>query len=382
MLQALALTGAPLLPSLKVGGTRSCRESGVKDDATGARAQLVRFSNHGRPRGIRHRLRTGPRGRCRGTQDLRPRRLPAVGARLHRSRRQRGRRLGAGVRRDRPRRHRHAGRVRGRVHDPRGQLRVQGRGERQLGRVLRPERRRQRHSVDRRGRHARARRVRRQPQARRPRGDGPPRRVRGGIRRRPRGRPRAPARQRRGVLLRDDRPLRERRHVERPRRPRRRRPHHRLRPHPQGLLQRRRPRRPALAARLHRGARHDGDLAHAELQEPTRAGRRRERERRLPRLLGHGLHPDRPPPRHERRARRRSSTTRTPEASTSTSTSSRTTRPTSSTTRRASTPTSTRRPRPTATPTATRSTSASTPAPTPSRSRPSMRRRASRTRRR
>ena len=55
-------------------------------------------------------------------------------------------------------------------------------------------------------------------------------------------------------------------------------------------------------ARLHQGSRHHGDLADAVLQEPARAGHRRRRQRRLPRLLGHRLHPDRPAPRHQRRA--------------------------------------------------------------------------------
>ena len=91
--------------------------------------------------------------------------------------------------------------------------------------------------------------------------------------------------------------------VERHRRHRGRPPRARIRPDRQGLLQRRRHRRPALAARLHRGPRHDGDLAHPELQEPSGAGHRRERQRRLPRLLGDRLHADRPPPRHQRRAR-------------------------------------------------------------------------------
>ncbi len=108
----------------------------------------------------------------------------------------------------------------------------------------------------------------------------------------------------------------------------RRPPRDRLRPHRQGLLPGRRHRGPAREARLHRGTRHDGDLAHPELQEPPGAGRGRERERRLPRLLDHRLHADRPAPRHERGARgahRRGARRRT---SRSTSTSSRTTRPT------------------------------------------------------
>ena len=56
-------------------------------------------------------------------------------------------------------------------------------------------------------------------------------------------------------------------------------------------------------ARLHQEPRHDGDLAHAELQEQGRAGQQRVPVRRLPRLLDHRLHPDRPAPRHQRRPR-------------------------------------------------------------------------------
>ena len=48
----------------------------------------------------------------------------------------------------------------------------------------------------------------------------------------------------------------------------------RLRPHPQGLLPRWRHRRPDVAARLHRGPRHDRDLADAGVQEPAGAGSR------------------------------------------------------------------------------------------------------------
>ena len=112
---------------------------------------------------------------------------------------------------------------------------------------------------------------------------------------------------RRDLLLRDGRPLRERRHRERPRRPARGPPGLRLRPDPQGLLPRRRPQGPAAAHRLHPRPRHDVDLAHAELQEQGRAARGRAL-RRLPRLLDHRLHADRPAPGHQRRparARRR-----------------------------------------------------------------------------
>ena len=111
-------------------------------------------------------------------------------------------------------------------------------------------------------------------------------------------------------------------------------PRDRLRPHRQGLLPRRRPQGPDSEARLHQGPRHHRDLADAVLQEPARAGQRRQRERRLPRLLDHRLHPDRPAPRHQRRHEDARSTRPTPRASRSSSTSSPTTPPTSSTTRR------------------------------------------------
>ena len=80
----------------------------------------------------------------------------------------------------------------------------------------------------------------------------------------------------RAVLLRDGRPLRQRRPDQR-----HRRPHRRPRwptgfdPTAQGLLPRRRPRRPARPARLHRGPRHHRDLADAVVQEPAGAGRGR-----------------------------------------------------------------------------------------------------------
>ena len=82
--------------------------------------------------------------------------------------------------------------------------------------------------------------------------------------------------------------------------------------------------------RLHQGARDDRDLADAELQEQGRpaAGQLG----RLPRLLDHRLHADRPAPGHQRRTCARSSTPRTRAGSRSTSTSSPTTRPTSSST--------------------------------------------------
>jgi hypothetical protein len=72
-------------------------------------------------------------------------------------------------------------------------------------------------------------------------------------------------------------------------------------PTAQGLLPRRRPGRHPRAAALHQGSRHDLDLADAELQEQGRAARGRS-VGRLPRLLDHGLHADRPAPRQQRRA--------------------------------------------------------------------------------
>ena len=63
------------------------------------------------------------------------------------------------------------------------------------------------------------------------------------------------------------------------------------------------------ADRLHPRARHRLDLAHAELQEQGRpAGGR---QRRLPRLLDHRLHADRPAPRARTPTCARSSTPRT-----------------------------------------------------------------------
>ena len=59
--------------------------------------------------------------------------------------------------------------------------------------------------------------------------------------------------------------------------------------------------------RLHPGSRHDLDLAHPELQEQGGAAGGRPVSR-LPRLLGHRLHPDRPAPGHQRGASRRWST--------------------------------------------------------------------------
>ena len=93
-------------------------------------------------------------------------------------------------------------------------------------------------------------------------------------------RPAQPARaaDRRELLLRDGRPVPERQHRERQGRHRLERPDPevtRLRPGPQGLLPRRRPRRPAAEDRLHQGPRDDRDLAHPELQEPAGPGQQR-----------------------------------------------------------------------------------------------------------
>ena len=49
-----------------------------------------------------------------------------------------------------------------------------------------------------------------------------------------------------------------------------------------------------------KGLGHDVDLVDAVVQEPSRAGQRGRRQRRLPRLLDHRLHPDRPAPGHQR----------------------------------------------------------------------------------
>ncbi len=68
----------------------------------------------------------------------------------------------------------------------------------------------------------------------------------------------------------------------------------------QGLLQRRRPEGPARPDRLHPRARHRLDLADAQLQEQGGPARGRP-VGRLPRLLDHRLHADRPAPGHQRR---------------------------------------------------------------------------------
>ena len=111
---------------------------------------------------------------------------------------------------------------------------------------------------------------------------------------------------------------------------RRRPPRARVRPDRQGLLQRRRHRGSAREPRLHRGSRHDRDLADAELQEPAGAGHRRRTPAPATTATGsptsrRSTRTSAPTP-----SSRRSSTTPTPRASRSTSTSSRTTPPTSS----------------------------------------------------
>ena len=79
----------------------------------------------------------------------------------------------------------------------------------------------------------------------------------------------------RALLLRDGRPVRQRRSDQRPGRDRRGPTGARLRPDRQGLLPRRGHRRAEQEARLHRRARHHRDLAHAELPEPPGPGLRR-----------------------------------------------------------------------------------------------------------
>jgi hypothetical protein len=124
---------------------------------------------------------------------------------------------------------------------------------------------------------------------------GRPRRHREG----PRRRRAQPARtgDGRALLLRDGRPLRERPHGQRPRRAAagQGRGAVRLRPDRHRLVPRRRPRGADRAHRLHPRAGHDRDLADAELQE--QGGAAAGQLGRLPRLLDHGLHPDRPAPR-------------------------------------------------------------------------------------
>ncbi len=105
------------------------------------------------------------------------------------------------------------------------------------------------------------------------------------------------------VLLRDGRPVRERR---RPATTRgglaSDRAGHRLRPDRQGLLPRRRPQGPALeGSTTSRASAPTAIWLTPIVQEQARPGRRPGRVGRLPRLLDHRLHPDRPAPRHQRR---------------------------------------------------------------------------------
>ena len=134
----------------------------------------------------------------------------------------------------------------------------------------------------------------------------------------------------------------------------------RLRRDAQGLLPRRRPQRPAVEDRLHQGPGDDRDLADPELQEPAGAGQQRLPVRRLPRLLGHRLHADRPALRDQRGAARPDRASRTTAGSRSSSTSSPTTPRTSSRTRSPASRTSRRTSSRSAPPRAPRSTTATT----------------------
>ncbi len=184
----------------------------------------------------------------------------------------------------------------------RRRLRVQGRPQRHLGRRLRRRRGaegRQHPAEPRRTGPPRVQLRRRHPPDHRPSGNAARRHD---ARRPPPGHDslREPA-HRGALLLRDGRPVRQRRPVQRPRRPHRLTAGHRVRPDRQRLLPRRRPEGPDRQARLHQEPRHDRDLADAGVQEPAGAGHPGHRERRVPRLLDHRLHPDRPAPRHQRR---------------------------------------------------------------------------------
>ena len=75
----------------------------------------------------------------------------------------------------------------------------------------------------------------------------------------------------------------------------------RARPDEHRLLPRRRPQGDPDKLDYIKGLGTTVDLADAVVQEPARAGRGAERQRRLPRLLDHRLHPGRPAPRHQRR---------------------------------------------------------------------------------
>ena len=143
-------------------------------------------------------------------------------------------------------------------------------------------------------------------------------------------RPPPPARRpdRRGLLLRPARPLRQRRRDQRRGRPDRRPADHRPRPDRQGLLPRRRHRRPARPARLHRGPRHDRDLDGADLQEPARSRAPARTPRPATTATGSPTSPRSTRTSARTPSSRRSSTRPTPAGSRSSSTSSRTTRPT------------------------------------------------------
>ena len=132
----------------------------------------------------------------------------------------------------------------------------------------------------------------------------------------------------RAVLLRDGRPLRERRPDERHRRDPGRPVGQRLRPDRQGLLPRRRHRRAGVAARLHRGSRHDRDLADAGVQEPSRAGLRHATSAPATTATGSPTSPRSIRTSAPTTTCARSSTRPTPAASRSSSTSSPTTPPT------------------------------------------------------
>ena len=109
-------------------------------------------------------------------------------------------------------------RLRGGVRGPRWQLRVQGRRRRLLGRGLRPRRRRRQHPADgRRARDAPIRLRRQHAPGRRSRSSASHGRLLGRRRRTRRG-SRSVRRARQAVLLRHDRPLRQRRPLERHRR--------------------------------------------------------------------------------------------------------------------------------------------------------------------
>ena len=107
----------------------------------------------------------------------------------------------------------------------------------------------------------------------------------------------------RELLLRDGRPLRERHEGQR---------HGRHRRHPAARTASTRPARASTTAATSRGSSSGSTTSRASaprpiwmtpvLQEQAGPGRGRVGVGRLPRLLDHRLHPDRPPPRHQRRA--------------------------------------------------------------------------------